>query len=72
MIRKRLVILVGLLLVGSLATAAPVLAAPPANDTYPNAVDIDLGFSDTFSTTEATTDALDSEINTDCGASHRE
>lgn len=68
MIRKRLVILVGLLLVGSLAAAAPVLAAPPANDTYPNAIPFDIGFSDSFSTTEATTDGVDSEINADCGA----
>jgi hypothetical protein len=68
MIRKRLVVLVGLLLVGSLAAAAPVLAAPPLNDTYPNRQVIAVGFTDTVNTTEATTDADDMDINTDCGA----
>jgi len=68
MIRKRLSVLVGLLLAGSLATAAPVLAAAPANDTYPNREVITVGFNDTVDTTEATTDADDTDINTNCGA----
>jgi hypothetical protein len=66
MIRKRLSVLVGLLLVGSLAGAAPVLAAAPANDTLPGAIDIDVGFSDTYSTLEATTDADDLDIAAGC------
>jgi hypothetical protein len=68
MIRKRLVILVGLLLVGSFAAAAPVLAAAPANDVYAGRVAISVGFSGSVNTTEATTDAVDTEINADCGA----
>jgi hypothetical protein len=68
MIRKRLVILVSLLMVGSLAAAGPVLAAAPANDTYPNRQAIAVGFTDTVDTTEATTDAVDTEINANCGA----
>jgi hypothetical protein len=68
MIRKRLSVLLGLLLVGSLAWAAPVLAAAPANDTYANREVIAVGFTDTVDTTEATTDADDIDINTDCGA----
>lgn len=66
MIRKHLVVLVGLLLVGSLAGAAPVLAATPANDTYPNLQTITVGFTDTVTTTEATTDADDLDIAAGC------
>ncbi len=66
MIRKRLVVLVGLLLAGSLAGAAPVLAAAPANDTYPNRQTIAVGFTDTVGTTEATTDADDLDIAAGC------
>ncbi len=68
MFRKRLSVLVGLLLVGSLAVAAPVLAAAPANDTYPSRAAISLGFTDTVDTTQATTDSNDVEINAGCGA----
>ncbi len=68
MIRKRLSVLVGLLLIGSLAIAAPVLAAAPTNDTYAGIQTIAVGFTDTVDTTEATTDAVDTEINADCGA----
>lgn len=66
MIRKRLSVLVGLLLVGSLAGAAPVLAAAPLNDTYPNIETIAVGFTDTVDTTEATTDADDLDIAAGC------
>ena len=66
MIRKRLGLLVGLLLIGSLAVAAPVLAAAPSNDTYPNRQTIAVGFSDTVDTTEATTDADDLDIAAGC------
>lgn len=68
MIRKRLVVLVGLLLLGSLATAAPVLAAPPSNDLFAGATTVTLGFSETLDTTEATTDSTDAEANVNCGA----
>jgi hypothetical protein len=66
MIRKRLSVLVGLLLIGSLAVAAPVLAAAPLNDTYPNRETIAVGFTDTVDTTEATTDADDLDIAVGC------
>jgi hypothetical protein len=60
---------VGLAGLLSLALAGPVLAAAPANDTYPGATIIgSLPFSATVDTTEATTDADDTEANTTCGA----
>jgi hypothetical protein len=70
MIRKRFAILLGLLIAGSLATAGPVLAAPPGNDMFTGATDIAaLPFTETINTTEATTDADDDEMNVaDCGA----
>jgi hypothetical protein len=70
MIRKRIAFLAGLLITVSLATAAPVLAAVPGNDTYAGATDItSLPFTETINTTEATTDADDAEMNVaDCGA----
>lgn len=68
MIRKRLAALVGLLLLGSLATAAPVLAAPPSNDLFAGATPVSLGFSETLDTSEATTDSIDAEANINCGA----
>ena len=66
MFRKRLVFLVGLMLVGSLAAAGPALAAAPANDTYPNIEGVTVGFSDTVDTTEATTDTDDLDIAAGC------
>lgn len=49
--------------------AAPVLAAPPTNDTYAGSEPIGaLPFSTTVDTTEATTDADDAEWNAQCGA----
>ena len=66
MIRKRLVVLIGLLLAGSLAAAGPVLAAAPANDVYTGRQAVDIGFSATVDTTEATTDADDLDIATGC------
>ena len=69
MIRKRIAVLIGLLITASLAGAGPVLAAAPSNDLYVNAQAVSVGFSDAFSTTDATTDADDVAINTpDCGA----
>jgi hypothetical protein len=49
--------------------AAPVLAAPPDNDTYTGRIPIaGLPFSDTVDTSEATTDADDTGWNATCGA----
>jgi hypothetical protein len=64
---KRLAILTSVLMVVSLAAAAPVLAAPPANDLYPGQA-ISVGFSASLDTSEATTDATDTEVNANCGA----
>jgi len=66
MIRKRLAVLVGLLIAGSLVTAAPVLAAAPSNDTLGGIKQISLPFSETISTTDATTDADDLDIAAGC------
>jgi hypothetical protein len=66
---KRFTIITSLALVLSLALAAPVLAAPPDNDTYSGRTEItSLPFSETLDTTEATTDADDDEANAECGA----
>ena len=48
--------------------AAPALAAPPANDTFGGATLVTTGFSEVLDTTEATTDADDAQLNTNCGA----
>ena len=65
---KRLAILSSLLMVVSLGAAAPVLAAAPANDVYAGREPIAIGDSLTVDTSEATTDADDTELNTVCGA----
>src|SRR5882672_1477790 len=66
---KRLAILTSVLMIASLAVAAPVLAAPPSNDTFGGAQLISVGFSDpAVDTSEATTDADDTAINANCGA----
>jgi len=52
----------------SLAGVSPALAAPPANDTFPNATSASIGFSEQLDTSEATTDADDAQLNTTCGA----
>lgn len=49
-------------------TAAPASAAPPINDTVDNAIPVTVGFSDTVNTTDATTDAVDAQLNETCGA----
>lgn len=65
---KRLAILSSLLMMVSLAMAAPVLAAP-INDTYAGSQSVALGTTVTENTTEATTDADDVEMNPpECGA----
>ena len=66
---KRLGILTSLFVVGGLAFASPVLAAAPSNDTYVGRTVIgSLPFSDSVDTTEATTDADDTEAKIGCGA----
>lgn len=50
-------------------TAAPAAAAPPTNDTFAGSVVIGaVPFSATVDTTEATTDAIDTQANAGCGA----
>lgn len=67
---KRLVVLISLVALSSLAFAAPALAAAPSNDTYANRIVIGaLPFSDSVDTTDATSDADDVDINDNfCGA----
>jgi hypothetical protein len=56
------------LLILSLGAAVPVLAAAPTNDVYAGRAPIALGNSLTVDTSQATTDADDTELNTGCGA----
>lgn len=56
-------------LAAALATGAPpALAAVPTNDTAGGATAAVTGFSEVLSTTEATTDADDTQLNGSCGA----
>lgn len=48
--------------------AVPALAAPPVNDTFPNATPVTVGFNEQLDTTEATTDSDDAQLNEQCGA----
>ena len=66
MIRKRLPILTGLLIVWSFAFAGTALAAAPSNDTLGGVKQISAPFSETISTTDATTDADDLDIAAGC------
>ena len=52
----------------SLAGFSPALAAAPANDAFAGATLVSIGFSEQLDTSEATTDADDTQLNTDCGA----
>lgn len=65
---KRLAVLTSVVMITSLALAAPVLAAAPANDVYAGRAAISIGDSLTVDTSEATTDADDTEMNALCGA----
>jgi hypothetical protein len=67
---KRVLVLISVIALWSLAFATPALAAAPGNDTYAGRIDVtgSLPFSDTVDTTEATTDADDAEANAGCGA----
>jgi hypothetical protein len=50
------------------AAPAVVLAAAPSNDTFAGATIVSLGFSEQIDTSEATTDADDTQLNASCGA----
>ena len=66
--KKSLAMLVGILMILSLAVAGPVAAAAPTNDVYAGREPIALGDVVTADTSEATTDADDEELNIPCGA----
>jgi hypothetical protein len=66
---KRLVVLISVAAVWSLAFATPALAAPPGSDSYAGRTVVGvLPFSESVDTTEATADADDAEANASCGA----
>ena len=66
---KRIAIPSSAVLLFTLSFASPVLAAAPSNDTYAGATVIAaLPYAETLDTTEATTDADDTELNGTCGA----
>jgi hypothetical protein len=66
---KRLLVLLSVVALWSLAFATTALAAAPGNDTYAGRVTVGvLPFSDSLDTTEATSDADDAEANANCGA----
>jgi hypothetical protein len=57
------------LALGALGVSTPAaLAAPPLNDTFPNATPVAAGFSEVLNTAEATTDSDDAQLNESCGA----
>jgi hypothetical protein len=61
--------LLGLVAGTAVLTAVPASAAPPSNDVITGATAITaLPFAETVDTTEATTDAEDAAVNTNCGA----
>src|SRR5919201_6219235 len=66
---KRIGVSLALLILCTATFAAPALAAAPGNDTYSGRTVIGaIPFSDSLDTTQATTDADDSEANSHCGA----
>lgn len=66
---KRFAVPSGLVLLFTFAFAAPVLAAPPSNDSYAGRTIIgSLPYAESLDTSEATTDADDAELNAQCGA----
>jgi hypothetical protein len=66
---KRLVVLISVVALWSLAFATPALAAAPGSDTYAGRIVVSvLPFSDSLDTTDATSDADDAEANASCGA----
>lgn len=66
---RRLAAVLAAALTSITMAGSPALAAAPGNDSYAGAVAItSLAFNTSLDTTEATTDADDVEVNTDCGA----
>jgi len=65
---KRLAILSSVFMIFSLFAAAPALAAAPTNDAYAGRDPIAVGDTLSLDTSEATTDADDTEMNAFCGA----
>jgi len=54
---------------GALGFYVPAaLAAAPSNDTFPGATAVSVGFGETLDTSQATTDADDTQLNAACGA----
>jgi len=66
--RSRFAVAVALLGLAGLATAPATFAAAPANDVYAGRVTVTDGSHVEQDTTEATTDADDTELNANCGA----
>jgi hypothetical protein len=56
------------LVIASGVVASPAWAAPPTNDTSAGATAATIGFSQSLDTSQATTDAQDTQANADCGA----
>ena len=57
------------LAIGVLGVTAPAArAAPPSNDLFGGATPATTGFAEVLDTTQATTDANDSQLNSSCGA----
>jgi hypothetical protein len=66
---RRLTFLIALVALSSLGLVGPVMAAAPTNDTYADRAAIGaLPFHDSRDTSEATTDATDTEASAPCGA----
>ena len=64
---KRMGLVLALIAMSSLGLATPVLGAAPSNDVYDNRVVVGtLPFNDVIDTTEATTDAFDTEALGEC------
>ena len=56
------------LAVAAVLSPSPASAAPPANDTSAGAITATVGLSQVLDTTQATTDAQDTQLNESCGA----
>jgi hypothetical protein len=56
------------LAVAAVLSPSPASAAPPTNDTSVGAISVTVGFSQVLDTTQATTDAQDTQFNETCGA----
>ena len=67
---RRSALLITIVALASLGLAVPVLAAAPSGDLYATRTAIaTLPFSESVDTTEATTDANDTEVAVGCGRS---